>query len=99
MSLFELGKVVMTSGVKERMEQDPSMRSFLDGCLKRHSVGEWGCLDEEDKEMNDAALEVERTGEGEPDSLMSVYRKNNTEYWIITEWDRSITTILLPEEY
>ena len=99
MSLFELGRVVMTSGVKERMEQDPSMRSFLDGCLKRHSVGDWGCLDEDDKEMNDAALEVERTGEGEPDSLMSVYSKDDEEIWIITEWDRSVTTILRPSEY
>ena len=85
MSLFELERVVMTSGVKERIEQDPSMILFLEGCLKRHSVGDWGCLDEEDKEMNDAALEVERTGEGEPDSLMSVYKKDGSEYWIITE--------------
>ena len=99
MSLFELGRVVMTSGVKERMEQDPSMRSFLDGCLKRHSVGDWGYLDEDDRKINDAALEVERTGEGEPDSLMSVYRKDGSEYWIITEWNRSVTTILLPCEY
>ena len=99
MSLFELGRVVMTSGVKERMEQDPSMKSFLDGCLKRHSVGDWGYLDEEDRKINDAALEAERTGEGELDSLMSVYKKDGSEYWIITEWDRSVTTILLPDEY
>ena len=99
MSLFELGRVVMTSGVKERVEQDPSMRSFLDGCLKRHSVGDWGYLDEEDRKINDAALEAERTGEGELDSLMSVYKKDGSEYWIITEWDRSVTTILLPDEY
>lgn len=56
-------------------------------------------LSDLDKEMNDTALEVERTGEGKPDSLMSVYRKDGSEYWIITEWNRSVTTILLPCEY
>lgn len=99
MSLFELGRIVMTSGVKELMEQDPSMRSFLDGCLKRHSVGDWGCLDEEDKEMNDAAIESEKEGNGYMDSLMSVFHKEGYEIWIITEWDRTTTTILLPCEY
>ena len=56
-------------------------------------------MDEGDKELNDSALEVERTGEGEPDSLMSVYSKDDEEIWIITEWDRSVTTILSPSEY
>ena len=99
MSLFELGKVVMTSGINDMIQEDPSNMTFLNECLKRHSMGDWGDLSEDDKEMNDAALEVDRTGEGEPDSLMSVFHKEGFEFWIITEWNRSATTILLPCEY
>ena len=98
MNLFELGRVVMTSGVKEQMEQDPSIRSFLDGCLKRHSEGDWGDLCKEDKELNNIAILAEKNNK-DTDSLLSAYKINKIELWIITEYDRSITTILLPEEY
>ena len=99
MSLFKLGTIVMTPGIKDMIDRDPSNMTFFQNCVKRHSEGDWGYLDEEDRKINDAALEAERTGEGEMDSLMSVYRKDGSEYWIITEWDRSVTTILLPCEY
>ena len=49
--------------------------------------------------MNDAAIESEKEGNGYMDSLMSVFHKEGFEFWIITEWDRTTTTILLPCEY
>ena len=99
MTLFKLGPVVMTSGIRDVIRDNPSMRMFFEECLTRHSKGDWGDLCSEDKEMNDAAIESEREGNGYTDSLMSVYRKDGLEYWIITEWDRTTTTILLPCEY
>ncbi|MEX1258148.1 MAG: hypothetical protein WEG36_11075 [Gemmatimonadota bacterium] len=61
--------------------------------LSRHAVADWGDLDPEDRESNDRAL---RCG----GRLLSSYRTSTeVKFWIITEWDRSVTTILLPEEY
>ena len=56
-------------------------------------TGDWGELDEEDKTANDEAL---KTGE----RLLSAYKSaTGTKFWIITEADRSVTTILMPEDY
>ena len=61
--------------------------------LQRHVIGDWGELDAEDKKTNDLALEF-----GE--RLLSAYKSaSGTKFWIITESDRSVTTILLPEDY
>ena len=53
---------------------------FFEGCLTGHSKGDWADLYSEDKEMNDAAIEFEKEGNGYTDSLMSVYRKDGFEY-------------------
>jgi hypothetical protein len=61
--------------------------------LQRHVIGDWGELDEEDKKANDQALLV-----GE--RLLSAYQSvTGIKFWIITEADRSVTTVLLPEDY
>jgi hypothetical protein len=61
--------------------------------LLRHRHGDWGDLDPEDRRANERAL---RLG----DRLLSSYRTRlDAKLWIITEWDRSATTLLLPEEY
>lgn len=87
---FSLGKVVATPGSLEAFEnanESPSI--FLD----RHVSGDWGDLCEEDQEANELAL---KNG----DRILSSYHLNDdTKIWIITEHDRSATTILLPEEY
>lgn len=62
--------------------------------LRRHLGGDWGDLDDSDKRQNDAAL---KSGE---DRLFSSYQvAPGLKLWIITEWDRSVTTLLLPSEY
>ena len=60
--------------------------------LMRHVNGDWGDLDDEDKQANERALE-------DGTRLMSAYSIGEARFWVITEWDRSVTTILLPEEY
>ena len=92
---FELGVIVMTQGVAEWI--DP----FRDGgttninvseCLYRHVCGDWGDMDEEDSALNNSSIE---TG----GRLFSAYKIDDTTIWIITEADRSSTTILFPDEY
>lgn len=61
--------------------------------LRRHSAGDWGDVDDEDRAANDNAL-----GVGE--RILSVYRSaNGVTFWVITEADRSVTTVLLPSDY
>lgn len=91
---FEIGRVVVTPGVAELV---PEMR--LLECLQLHMQGQWGCLCDEDRTLNDLA-----THNGE--RLLSCYPINPSEpcdgsnrLWLITEWDRSVSTFLLPDEY
>jgi hypothetical protein len=61
--------------------------------LQRHANGDWGEVCDEDRESNEEALI-------HGSRLMSVYSsKGEVTFWIVTEWDRSVTTVLLPEDY
>lgn len=88
---FSPGQTVMTCGVDDLIQQG---RLNPVPYLLRHLNGDWGDLDDYDKRQNDAALE---SGE---DRLFSSYQvAPGLQLWIITEWDRSVTTLLLPSEY
>lgn len=85
---FELGQVVITPGAHDDLDLKDVASSLV-----RHAGGDFGDMSEEDKAYNEEALE---TG----GRIMSAYRdRNGVKFWIITEYDRSATTILLPEEY
>ena len=85
---FPGGKVVYTP--KAKAELPPY--DVLEG-LCRHITGDWGDVDEEGRVSNEVALE-------EGNRIFSVYFTIiGQEFWIITEPDRSITTVLLPEDY
>lgn len=87
--LFSLGQTVATPGalvVLNGLGISPS--SLLD----RHQGGDWGEMDAEDKAANDEALTY-------ADRIFSAYQFDTVKFWVITEADRSATTILLPEEY
>lgn len=87
--LFPLGIVVSTPGASEFLaEANVNPASLLD----RHIKGDWGDLDAEDKSENDTSVRV-------GNRLLSSYNIGAGKVWIITERDRSSTTILLPEEY
>jgi hypothetical protein len=85
---FSLGQVVATQGV---IALDLPLDTTL-ALLRRHQTGDWGEIGDEDRRENELSL---RQGF----RLMSVYSVNDTKVWIITEADRSATTILLPSEY
>ncbi len=89
--LFELGRVFITPGALDLLR---TMGVTPDPLLTRHQRGDWGNLSAEDHAANNAAL---KHGE----RLFSSYRFGVSEHkvWIITEWDRSSTTVQLPEEY
>lgn len=85
---FELGKVVGTPGALELIPIGEIQQA-----LDRHQNGDWGDVCDEDKEVNNQALI-------HGDRILSAYTSSNgTKFWIITEADRSVTTVLLPEEY
>lgn len=91
-SRFPLGQIVATRGVANYCDENKiSLLPFL----VRHSICDWGDICDDDKEVNAEALEHGMR-------LMSVYYlpdKMKTKVWIITEADRSVTTVLFPEEY
>lgn len=87
---FELGAVVITQGVDHLLRTN--IGANLSVYLMRHKNGDWGNMPIEDKISNDEAT---KTG----GRIMSGYQFCEKRIWIITEWDRSVTTILLPHEY
>jgi hypothetical protein len=87
---FDLGMIVTTPGAFLALKK---ARESALGFLMRHEAGDWGEIPPEDWEENEFSLNTELR-------LISAYRlRNGTRLWIITEADRSLTTILLPEEY
>jgi hypothetical protein len=88
--LFPPGRFVSTPGALALLEQ--ANKSSLE-FLSRHLRGDWGDLCQEDQTENELSLK-------HGFRLMSNYQVTDTEkLWIITEADRSVTTLLLPEEY
>ena len=85
---FPLGRLVATPNALENIP-NPEILS----ALQRHLTGDWGDMDEHDREENELCLK-------EGFRLLSVYRSaRGVKFWIITEADRSRTTVLLPEDY
>ncbi len=85
---FSVGQIVATPGVLKALTPQEIIPALL-----RHLRGDWGDLDAEDKEANDQSLI-------DGSRLLSAYHSAaGIKFWIITEWDRSVTTVLLPSEY
>ena len=90
---FSLGELVATTNFVHRaktlgLESD----EIVTMALQRHLNGDWGDCCDEDGESNNQALKND-------ERLLSVYHMKDEKFWVITEWDRSVTTILLPEDY
>jgi hypothetical protein len=83
-----LGQTVITNNAAERLEAHD-----VYAALRRHAQGDWGELDPEDVAENERSLKGGFR-------LLSAYTdRNGVKFWIITEADRSATTVLLPEDY
>lgn len=91
---FETGQIVCTRGVADMMSENPTFAEFVQASLNRHFQADWGEVDPADKSANDYALTNE-------ERLFSSYisEKLMLKLWIITESDRSATTVLFPDEY
>ena len=93
-TVFPLGQLVMTAGVNEKVSEDPKFAEFVTKSLDRHKTGDWGDMCPEDKQENDLALKAGNL------RIFSAYEDSELpKIWIITEADRSATTILFPDEY
>ena len=85
---FALGQTVITANAKAVL---PELDVVL--ALQRHHSGDWGDVDDHDRQVNEDALQ-------NGDRLVSIYKSvRDQKFYIITEWDRSVTTVLLPEDY
>jgi len=85
---FELGMILITRNAFYTLKPED-----VSHWLFRHSQGQWGMCSSDDAHENDLAL-------ANGHRLLSVYcDSNGTKFWIITEADRSVTTVLLPEDY
>lgn len=85
---FPVGQIVATPNALSKLTHHDILTA-----LSRHVKGDWGEVCEEDRRENELSLK-------EGFRLLSVYKGNNeTKFWIITEADRSVTTVLLPEDY
>jgi hypothetical protein len=95
---FNTGQMVATRGVYDLACQNPDFAKFIQKSLNRHVKGDWGDVDEEDKQTNDYDLKHGMR-------VLSAYNDDRfpkhgiATIWIITEADRSATTILFPDEY
>jgi hypothetical protein len=85
---FQLGKIYVTPGASDAISDEERIDA-----LRRHVRGDWGEVCDEDKAENDFAIDKYLR-------VLSAYTTTSgVRFWIITEADRSVTTILLPDEY
>ena len=85
---FELGQTVITPQARDTLHPEDVL-----GAICRHALGDWGDVCEDDRQENDFSLPRYLR-------LLSVYHdRKGTKFWVITEADRSTTTVLLPHEY
>lgn len=84
---FPLGQVAITGNASVRLSTEEVVAG-----LSRHASGDWGDLCPEDTLSNDDALQ-------HGGRLFSAYGQGEHRFWVITEADYSVTTVLLPDDY
>ena len=92
---FTIGQLVATRGVHDLMQENPDFNHFAQSAFLKYRRCDWGDTCESDKAQNDSAV---INGE----RILAEYRHPehpDWRLWIITEWDRSATTLLFPSEY
>ena len=90
---FSLGQTVLTAGVNDRVADDEEFAKFVMQGMKRHAAGDWGNLSADDAKENEYSLKHQLR-------LLSAYEQEGLpKIWIITEADRSVTTVLFPDEH
>lgn len=90
---MKLGQVVMTRGIAEAVRKNNDFSLFVTESMMRYCKKDWGDLPYEDKRINDSAVK------NNDDRIVARYNNEYGDIYIITEWDRSYTTILFTNEY
>lgn len=91
---MELGQTVMTRGINETIMKNRDFSLFITDCFKKYVQGDWGDTCEEDWKLNDHAVINDN------DQIVALYKnEKHGDIFIITEWDKSVTTILFCNEY
>lgn len=94
MANFNTGDTFMTKGISEAISNSVDFGFEVNKSFDRFLECDWSDMEyEEDKLSNDEAI---KNGD---DRIFGVYHTSKGDIWIITEWDRSYTTILFPEDY
>lgn len=93
MAKFEIGQVVQTRGIATACEEDDNFNLEVHKAFYRYLKGDWGDLGDEDKALNDSAVE------NNDDRILASYKLSKGKIYIITEWDRSYTTVMFADEY
>ena len=90
---FKIGQVVITRGVNAKITESIDFSQFILDSIAKYRNCIWGDLPNEDKRMNDSAIK------NNDDRIVARYNSEYGDIYIITEWDRSHTTILFTHEY
>lgn len=94
MQAFELGELVMSRAVHNSTKESGAFSEYVWDNIRRFARQDWGDLDEEDTARNHKALSSEVPGQ-----ILAIYKhEEHPTIWIITEADRSLTTVLFPNE-
>lgn len=91
--LFGLGTVVATQAVNTTMKGNMQFRMDVYAAVERYRTGDWGNTGEDGKQKNDNAVKYGN------DRVFAEYDTSKGKIWIITESDRSSTTVLFPSDY
>lgn len=90
---FSIGQIVITKGINAKISESIGFSKFILESIAKYRNCDWGNLNKEDWKMNDSAVE------NNDDRIFARYNNKEGDIYIITEWDRSVTTILFPSEY
>lgn len=90
---FKLGQTVQTRGIYEACQESPDFLKEVQEAFFKYISCDWGDLCEDDQDANNSAVE------NNDDRILAKYNTSKGGIYIITEWDRSATTILFCNEY
>jgi len=89
---MKTGDIYFTSGVNDKIAESEEFAKFIINSLKRYQNKDWGNLGNEDKKLNDEAVNTDNR-------IVAKYTDNNRSIYIITEWNKETTTVLFTDEY
>ena len=90
----DIGRTVITRGLNDAIAENEQAAKDVTKAMQQYLSGDWGILCEEDKAMNDAAVKDPGS-----DRILAKYATAAGEIYIITEYDRSYTTLMFCHEY